>query len=397
MNYWAANSGNLSECALPLFSLIKDVSETGKITARNNWNANGWVLHHNTNIWRPTTTLDGATWGIWPTGGAWLCTHLWENYQYSLDEDILREYYPIMKESSRFFIETLVEHPEKGWLVTCPSISPENRILPGNISICAGPSFDNQIIRDLFKQCISVAEILGKDDTFSDTLKIIIPKLAPHQIGKGGYLQEWLIDRDMEVPELQHRHLSHLYGLFPGSQFTKEKTPDLWNACKKSLEIRGDGGTGWALAWKINLWARLYDGEHAWLILKNLLKPTSYQGHGGPGGTYPNLFDACPPFEIDGNLGAVSGINEMLVQSHRTNEKGETIIDLLPALPLEWETGSIKGIRARGGFELDLEWENGMLKNVFVKSTMGTKGQFCYKTLKKSIQLQQGENTNWEL
>ena len=365
MNYWAANSSNLSECAMPLYSFLKDLSEAGKITARNDYNANGWVLHHNTDIWRSTHPIDGAAWGIWPTGGAWLCTNIWERYRFSLDQSFLRQYYPVMKGSARFFVETLVEYPGKGWLVTCPTISPENRIFPGNISICAGSFIDNELIKDLFSQCISACKILDIDKSFADTLKSILPRLAPNQIGKGGYLQEWLEDWDMKVPELRHRHVSHLYGLFPGNQFTKEQTPDLWNACKKTLEIRGDAGTGWSLAWKINLWARLYDGEHSFKILKTLLKLTRAQGYAGAGGTYPNLFDACPPFQIDGNLGAVSGINEMLLQS-QNNE-----INLLPALPKELNTGSIKGICARGGFVVDLSWNNGILEHVNILSKIG--------------------------
>ncbi len=378
MNYWPAEVSNLAECTVPLFTAIRELSEAGSMTAKNNWGVNGWVVHHNTDIWRTTTPLDGASWGIWPTGGAWLSTHLWEHYLFSEDEAFLKLHYPVMRESARFFVESLVRHPDNNFLVTCPSISPENRHMEGNISVCAGPAMDTQLIRDLFDYCIKAAEILSVDKEFSDTLRHTLTQLPPDKIGAEGQLQEWLDDWDMKVPDIQHRHVSHLYGLYPGARFTREETPGLWNAARKSLEIRGDGGTGWSLGWKISLWARLLDGEHAFKILKTLLKPTRYVGHGGPGGTYPNLFDACPPFQIDGNFGAVAGINEMLLQS----QNGK--IELLPALPKALRKGKIRGIRARGGFELAMLWEDGKLKVIKILSKRGNTCHLVYgdKTLK---------------
>ncbi|GAA3612817.1 glycoside hydrolase family 95 protein [Flavivirga amylovorans] len=380
MNYWAANSANLRECAMPLYTFVRDLSETGKITAKNNYNANGWVLHHYTDIWRSTYPIDGTAWGIWPIRGAWLCTYLWEYYQYSLDENFLKLFYPVIKESAQFFVETLVEHPEKGWLVTCPTVSSENRLFDENISICGGSFIDNQLLRDLFKSCIQASEILGIDKEFADTLKATIVRLGPNQIVKDGYLQECLEDRDMNIPELKHKHVSHLYGLFPGNQFTKEDTPELWEACRKSLEMQGDEGTGSSLAWKINLWAHLYNGNQAYMLFKKLLKPTKFGEHGISEGTYPNLFNANSSFQMDGNLGAVSGINEMLLQ----NRKDEII--LLPALPSEWGKGSIEGIRAKGGFEVSIVWKEGKLTAVRI---MSKKGKQCnLKYGKKTFQLE---------
>ncbi|MGS0524327.1 glycoside hydrolase family 95 protein [Zobellia nedashkovskayae] len=296
MNYWRAEASNLAECAIPLFTSIRQLAEAGAVTAKNNYGADGWVLHHNTDIWKTTTPLDGAAWGIWPIGGAWLTTHLWEHYLFSEDEAFLRLHYPVIKGAAQFFVNTLVAHPEYGYLVTNLSISPENRHMEGNISVCAGPAMDTQLLRDLFAQCIKASEILNVDSDFRELLVETRSKLAPDKIGSEGQLQEWLDDWDMKVPELQHRHVSHLYGLYPGAQFTPEKTPKEWNATRKSLEIRGDGGTGWSLGWKVALWARLNDGDHAFKILKTLLKPTDFVGHGGPGGTYPNLFNALPSF-----------------------------------------------------------------------------------------------------
>ena len=384
MNYWPAEMANLSECSEPLFSMIRELSEAGKKSASDVWGVNGWVCHHNTDIWRATTPLDGASWGMWPTGGAWLTSHLWEHYLYTGDKEFLAEYYPIIKEASRFFVGSLVKDPNNGFLVTCPSISPENRHLPGSISICAGPSMDIQLIRDLFSTCITASTLLAADKDFSDTLKEILPMLPPDKIGAGAYLQEWQEDWDMDVPEIQHRHLSHLYGLYPGHQFNQEETPDLWNACRKSLEIRGDGGTGWALAWKVNLWARLRDGEHAFQILKNLLTPCSNYGFGGPGGSYSNLFDACPPFQIDGNFGATAGIGEMLLQSQG---KG---IELLAALPHSIPKGDVSGLVARGGFELNFSWELGELKSVDVLSRLGNPLNLRYKGMENLVETSPG-------
>jgi alpha-L-fucosidase 2 len=392
MNYWPAESGNLAECVEPLIAMVNDLTFTGGRTAREMYGARGWVVHHNTDLWRASAPIDGPNWGMWPSGGAWLCLHLWDRYEFSGDKADLNRIYPALKGASEFFLDTLQEDPVRKWLVTNPSISPENGH-PFGSAICAGPTMDQQILRDLFANTIKAAEVLGVDADFRKQLAATRARLAPNQIGEAGQLQEWIEDWDLRAPERRHRHVSHLYGLYPGRDINRRDTPAFANAVKKSLELRGDKATGWATAWRLCLWTHLGDGDHAFSILKHLLSPDL---------TYPNMFDAHPPFQIDGNFGGAAGIAEMLMQSRlgtvgdALNPAPKATIELLPALPSAWPTGSVKGLRARGGFEVDLSWRDGKLAEATVRSLQGGVAQLRCGAITQEVRLAKGETFRWD-
>lgn len=397
MNHWPMDLTGIPECNEPFFRTITELAEAGQLTAREHYGASGWVLHHNWDIWRATAPVNRSNHGIWVGGSGWVTLHLWEHFLYTGDLDFLREYYPVMEGAVQFYTDFLYEDEITGYLISGPSNSPENG------GLVMGPTMDHQIIRSLFKAYVLASRLLGETGDLSEEADEMADRIAPNMIGQYGQLQEWLEDKD--DPDNKHRHVSHLWGVHPGSDITWEDE-ELFDAAKQSLIYRGDEATGWSMAWKTNLWARFLDGDHAYKILQNLItpavdKPVKKSDPPKRAGLYPNLFDAHPPFQIDGNFGACAGIAEMLLQSHILSEVEDSgpleysdfvfLIHLLPALPSAWETGSFEGFRTRGGFELSISWKDGELETCVITSHQGNPCKLKYKGKVIDLSLEKGE------
>lgn len=383
MNYWPAESTNLSEMHEPLFDMISDLSITGQESAREMYHARGWNMHHNTDLWRITGIIDGGFYGMWPMGGAWLTQHLWQHYLYTGDQEFLRKHYPELKGIALFYLDVLQQDASKKWLVVSPSMSPENTYLKG-VGVTAGTTMDNQLVFDVFNNFIRASKVLNEDENLSDEIKMALSQLPPMQIGQHNQLQEWL--QDWDRTDDKHRHISHLYGLFPSGQISPFRTPELASAAKNSMIYRGDKSTGWSMGWKVNWWARLLDGNRAYKLIADQLTPAPLEEKGQSGGTYPNLLDAHPPFQIDGNFGCTSGIAEMLLQSY------DGYLYILPALPDALPNGTIKGLKARGGYLVDIEWKDSKLKRFAIRSSLGGN---CRIRIPKDLQLK--TNVNYHL